>query len=234
MGAVAGGRLSRRARRAPCALACALALAGGVAPAAASWDLTVNGRVAFGKTAPPPAAPDGAIAVLTGTLGDGDLFRAVCTEAGKVAFSYVQSGKWLPVLAEVAFTLTVHADGGHPVPITTRPRNAGDGFVAYENDHDQAAVGAVLQNFVNAIRTIELDVEANTYGVKWTNVASAKNSTVTTQRFARACGVGLLPFGRYPPKAATAGGEAAASGGAASGSAGAGGGPGRGDPSGGR
>lgn len=175
--------------------------AGWAGPAAASWttqlaDATpVDARGRPVKDAP-TAGPPGKIATVVGTLHDGDMFRATCDEKGTAVFAYVQPGRWIPVLADVDFTLTVKADGAHPVTLTARPRRLSDDLVAYVNDKDEDAIEAVLQNFVDALRTIELDVEAKGYGVKWTNVASALNSTVTTQRFARACGIDLLPFGQ--------------------------------------
>mgnify|MGYP003148355999 FL=1 len=80
-------------------------------------------------------------------------------------------------------------------------RQFGEKGVAYTNDSDMAGIYTALRDMRNALVTIHLGIDAASYGVSWTDTASAKESTPTTIRFARGCGIDI---DKPPPGTAAA------------------------------
>lgn len=152
-------------------------------PAAANWTLTSdnNGRY-----------------VLSGSAAHADKLQAVCGPNGALSFSYIQASNWESVLGTIPMTLWTSTDDGPKHTMTVRAMKYGSTGVAYTNDSDKAAIYTALRDVRNALVTIHLGVDAQSYGVSWTDTSSAKDSTETTRRFARSCGINI---DKAPPPA---------------------------------
>ncbi|MGX1308836.1 hypothetical protein AB7M35_003594 [Amorphus suaedae] len=154
-------------------------------PSLADWSLTSDGNGGY---------------TLTGAADRADTLQAQCGPGGKLSFSYIQSGNWEAVLGTIPMTLWTSTDSGPKHTMNVTARQFGEKGVAYTNDSDIAAIYIALQDMRNALVTIHLGVDAQSYGVSWTDTASAKDSTETTRTFARKCGINI----DKPPAAAPA------------------------------
>lgn len=154
-------------------------------PSLANWSLTSDGNGSY---------------TLTGAADRADTLQAQCGPGGKLSFSYIQPGNWEAVLGTIPMTLWTSTDSGPKHTIAVTARQFGEKGVAYTNDSDIAGIYVALQDMRNALVTIHLGIDAQSYGVSWTDTASAKDSTATTRNFARKCGIDI----DKPPPAAVA------------------------------
>mgnify|MGYP003123338734 CR=1 FL=1 len=159
-------------------------------PSLADWSLASDGNGGY---------------TLTGSAERADSVQAQCGPGGKLSFSYIQPGNWEAVLGTIPMTLWTSTDSGPKHTMSVTARQFGEKGVAYTNDSDVAAIYVALQDMRNALVTIHLGVDAQSYGVSWTDTASAKDSTVTTRAFARKCGIDI----DKPPAAPSAAAPAA-------------------------
>lgn len=159
-------------------------------PSLANWTLTSDGNGSY---------------TLTGAADRADSLQAQCGPGGKLSFSYIQPGNWEAVLGTIPMTLWTSTDSGPKHTMSVTARQFGEKGVAYTNDSDVAAIYIALQDMRNALVTIHLGVDAQSYGVSWTDTASAKDSTETTRTFARKCGLNI----DKPPAAPAAAAQAA-------------------------
>lgn len=150
-------------------------LAATVSPSLANWTLS----------------SDGNRHILSGAAAHGDSLRAECGPNGALSFAYIQSSSWESVLGTIQMTLWTSTDSGpkHTMPVTAK--KFGDNGVAYTNNSDLGGIYAALRDVRNALVTIHLGVDAPSYSVSWTDTSSAKDSTETTRRFARLCGIDI-------------------------------------------
>lgn len=161
-------------------------------PSLADWTLKSDGNGTY---------------TLTGEADRADSLQAQCGPGGKLSFAYIQPGNWEAVLGTIPMTLWTSTDSGPKHTMSVTARQFGEKGVAYTNDSDMAAIYVALQDMRNALVTIHLGVDAQSYGVSWTDTASAKDSTATTRNFARRCGIDI---DKPPPAPAAAPAAAAA------------------------
>jgi hypothetical protein len=169
-------------------------------PSLADWSLASDGNGTY---------------TLTGAADRADSLEARCGPGGKLSFAYIQPGNWEAVLGTIPMTLWTSTDSGPKHTMTVTARQFGEKGVAYTNDSDVAAIYTALRDMRNALVTIHLGVDAQSYGVSWTDTASAKDSTPTTRSFARRCGIDIdkppvAPAAAAPTASAPAGAPAAA------------------------
>ena len=113
------------------------------------------------------------------------------------------------MLGTIPMTLWTSTDSGPKHTMSVTARQFGEKGVAYTNDSDVAAIYTALRDMRNALVTIHLGVDAQSYGVSWSDTASAKDSTATTRNFARKCGIDI---DKPPAAPAPAAGTPAAAG----------------------
>ncbi|WP_018699487.1 hypothetical protein [Amorphus coralli] len=188
----AGTRGVSVGRRLP-AIAIAAGMLVGAGPAAADWTLTSDGNGSY---------------TLKGEADRGDSLQAECAPGGKLSFAYIQPGNWESVLGTIPMTLWTSTDSGPKHTMTVTARQFGQKGVAYTNDSDLESIYTALRDMRDAMVTIHLGIDAKSYGVAWTDTASAKDSTKTTRNFARGCGIDIdkLPPAEPAASATTASG----------------------------